>query len=91
MSELLSELVPTNWCDPLLTGPDSIGKPPYNCRTIEKLLRGIQDRLREAEATRPAPTEGEVELAARRMARVSGPPWQTQIELARAALGARGS
>lgn len=38
--------VPTNWCDPLLTGKDSIGQPPYDCRHIEKLLRGVQDRIR---------------------------------------------
>lgn len=45
----LSDLVPTNWCDSLLTGPEGIGKPPYDCRHIEKLLRGVQDRIRAAE------------------------------------------
>lgn len=38
--------VPMNWCDSLLTGPDGIGNPPYDCRAIEKLLRGVQDRIR---------------------------------------------
>jgi hypothetical protein len=45
----LSDLVPTNWCDPLLTGPEGIGKPPYDCRHIFKLMLGIKDRLRRAE------------------------------------------
>lgn len=45
----LSDLVPTNWTDSLLTGPDGIGQPPYDCRDIEKLLRGVQDRIRAAE------------------------------------------
>jgi hypothetical protein len=38
--------VPTNWCDDILTGKDGIGKPPYDCRHIEKLLRGVQDKIR---------------------------------------------
>lgn len=45
----LSDLVPTNWCDSLLTGPDGIGTGPYNPRHIEQLLRGVQDRIRAAE------------------------------------------
>mgnify|MGYP001613002486 CR=1 FL=1 len=37
--------IPTNWCDPLLTGPKAvIGKPPYDCRDIERLLNGIRAR-----------------------------------------------
>jgi hypothetical protein len=41
-----AEKVPTSWLDPLLTGPTAIiGKPPYNCRDIEKLLRAIAARL----------------------------------------------
>jgi hypothetical protein len=40
--------IPTNWIDPLLSGPDGIGQPPYDCRDIEKLLRGVQDRVRLA-------------------------------------------
>lgn len=49
----LSALVPTNWLDPLLTGEGAVlpkeraGK--WNCRDIEALLRGIQDRIRAAE------------------------------------------
>lgn len=49
----LSALVPTNWCDPLLTGPQAALHPnrvgKWDCRDIEALLRGIQDRIRAAE------------------------------------------
>jgi hypothetical protein len=49
----LSDLVPTNWLDPLLTGPDQalskMRHNQWNCRDIEALLRGVQDRIREAE------------------------------------------
>lgn len=48
----LSDLVPTNWCDSLLTGDKGIGQPPYDCRHIEKLLRGVQDRIRAEEEKR---------------------------------------
>lgn len=52
-NQRLSDLVPTNWCDPLLTGPDaalSKGKAgKWDCRDIEALLRGIQDRIRSRE------------------------------------------
>lgn len=35
--------VPTNWLDPLLTGPEAvIGQPPYHCADIEALLRAIK-------------------------------------------------
>ena len=44
----LPNLVPTNWCDPLLTGPDAVFTDEPSCRDIEALLRGIQDRQREA-------------------------------------------
>ena len=43
--ERCARLVPTNWCDPLLTGKDA-PKPPLDHRGIEALLRGIQDRIR---------------------------------------------
>lgn len=38
-----AKCVPTNWCDPLLTGPN-VGDLP--ARETEALLRGIQDRIR---------------------------------------------
>jgi hypothetical protein len=38
--------VPTTWLDPLLTGPDAvIGKPPYGCPDIERLLSAIRSRV----------------------------------------------
>lgn len=39
--------VPENWCDPILTGPTAvIGKPPYTCRDIEKVLIAVRDEIR---------------------------------------------
>lgn len=43
--ERCAKCVPTNWCDSLLTGRDA-PKPPLGERSIEALLRGIQDRIR---------------------------------------------
>lgn len=45
------ECVPTNWCDSLLTGPDAAMPSPgtkITHRHVEALLRGIQDRIRDA-------------------------------------------
>ena len=53
--ERAAKEVPTNWCDPLLTGPNGIAKAvtAFTCRSIEQLLRGIQDRIRaQAQADR---------------------------------------
>lgn len=47
--EECAKCVPTNWCDVLLTGPEA-GKTPLDCRGVEKLLRGIQDRIRSLSA-----------------------------------------
>lgn len=48
--ERCARLVPTNWCDPLLTGPKA-PKLPLGAREVEALLRGIQDRIRGAAVT----------------------------------------
>jgi hypothetical protein len=40
-----AKCVPTNWCDVLLTGPDA-PKGPLDSRGVERLLRGVQDRIR---------------------------------------------
>ena len=46
----LSDLVPTNWLDPLLTGPQAVvANPPYSCLDIARLLRAVKRRLRDAE------------------------------------------
>lgn len=42
-----AEQIPTSWLDNLLTGPDAVvGKPPYNCPDIERLLSALQTRIR---------------------------------------------
>ena len=53
--KLLADLVPTNWCDELLTGPNGIGSPPYNCQHIEKLLLNVRARILRAEAPSVTP------------------------------------
>lgn len=39
-----AKCVPTNWCDALLTGPDA-PKCPLDNQGVERLLRGVQDRI----------------------------------------------
>jgi len=48
--EALPDLIPTNWLDPLLTGPDSPLPPgfEFTAMHIEKLLRGIKERIKDA-------------------------------------------
>lgn len=41
-----ADCVPTNWLDPLLTGPDAVIPRNVDGRAIEALLRGVQDRIR---------------------------------------------
>lgn len=54
-----ARLVPTNWIDPLLTGPDAvIGNGTADGRQIEALLRGIQDRIRALGATARGTSHG---------------------------------
>jgi hypothetical protein len=43
--EECAKCIPTNWCDPLLTGTEA-PKGPFDNRDLERLLRGIQDRIR---------------------------------------------
>lgn len=51
LSEVPSDLIPTSWLDPLLTGKTAIvGNPPYNCHEIEILLSAIRERVKEWEA-----------------------------------------
>lgn len=54
----LPELIPTNWLDSLLTGPDAvIGQPPYSGSDVEALLRGVKKRI-EGAAINAARGEG---------------------------------
>jgi hypothetical protein len=40
------EEIPTNWCDPLLSGPKAvIGSPPYTGKDLENLVLGIHARI----------------------------------------------
>lgn len=43
--ETILGAVPSNWCDPLLTGSDGINVPA-DCPNIEKLLNGLKDRIK---------------------------------------------
>ena len=43
--QLIVDAVPTNWLDPLLTGPDRVGNVPFGCPEIEKLLRAVRERV----------------------------------------------
>jgi hypothetical protein len=41
----MADPIPMTWLDPLLTGPDAvIGKPPYGCPDIERLLNALRQR-----------------------------------------------
>lgn len=43
--EACAACVPTNWCDPMLTGPDAVIGQPADCRDIEAVLRGVKARI----------------------------------------------
>jgi hypothetical protein len=41
-----SARLPTNWLDPLLSGPNAvIGNQPYDCKDIERLLCALNKRM----------------------------------------------
>ena len=53
VSRLVQE-IPSNWCDPLLSGPSSALQGPggtWGCLDIERLLHGIRDRMLKAANT----------------------------------------
>ena len=38
-------IIPNTWLDPLLSGPNAVlGKPPYDCGDIERLLNALTER-----------------------------------------------
>lgn len=45
--KLVEKLIPSNWCDPLLSG-HGVPPLPWNCPEIERLLFGIKARLKAA-------------------------------------------
>jgi len=51
--------VPTNWLDPLLTGPEAVirSRPPYDYDDIEKLCRAIVRRIHERARARQRDAE----------------------------------
>ena len=48
-----SKAVPTNWCDPILTGEQGIGSSPYTEGTIEAVLRRVRNRIEALAAEVP--------------------------------------
>lgn len=52
------DAIPTNWCDPLLTGPTAALPEGYRFAPsdIEKLLRGIRQRIERATDMKSAGT-----------------------------------
>lgn len=48
----LADLVPTNWLDPLLTGPDKVlpAGSVFGPTDIENLLRAVRQRIKDAES-----------------------------------------
>ena len=44
-----AKLIPTNWTDPLLSGPNAVVKIPAGCPDIERLLLGIAQAIRAQE------------------------------------------
>ena len=58
------DVIPTNWCDSLLTDEKGIGRPPYDCQDIERLLNGIRERIKlvasqEPQSVKPLETPSE--------------------------------
>lgn len=47
--EKAAGMIPTNWCDSLLTGPKAVLKPSIDNGQIEDLLLGIKERIRAME------------------------------------------
>lgn len=49
IEQVMLDAIPTSWLDSLLTGPDAVvGKPPYGCPDVVRLLKAITERQREA-------------------------------------------
>jgi predicted type IV restriction endonuclease len=43
--KIINMEIPSNWCDPLLTGKNKILKSKFDCNEIEQLLFAIKERL----------------------------------------------
>lgn len=45
----VEDALPTSWLDGILTGPNAvIGKQPYDCKDIERVLLAVNQRVRAA-------------------------------------------
>lgn len=54
-AEVSSEEFPSNWCDPLLTGPEAKLKIPATCPDIERYTAALKDRCTAAISAEPLP------------------------------------
>ena len=50
--EECANCVPTNWLDPLLSGPDKVIPDGFDNRVVENLLKAVAARIREMRAAR---------------------------------------
>ena len=48
ITEEAAKCVPMNWCDALLTGPESV-MVPLDCSGVERLLHGVAKRIRSVQ------------------------------------------
>ena len=51
-----ADIIPTNWCDDMLSGPASkrlLGEQPWGCPEIERLLREIRYRINRRNTEAP--------------------------------------
>jgi hypothetical protein len=45
--ERLIALIPSSWLDSMLSGPNAVvGKPPWGCPDIERVLQAVKEKLR---------------------------------------------
>ncbi len=47
IAEEMLGCIPTNWCDPLLTGENAVLHGEFDCRDIERLLQALRKRMEE--------------------------------------------
>ena len=62
LENAIEKAFPSNWCDPILTGPAKVlGNYPFGCPDIEKVVQAIKVRVlqaaREYESTRSSQME----------------------------------
>lgn len=68
-------LIPTNWLDSLLTGPDASlqgNGGTWGCPDVERLLQGVKARLEAARDAAPIPAPDKGEVARRAAEKIAG-------------------